>query len=190
MSTREKINSLEDHECIVKVLRKEVAANACKSCGKCVFGYEGITQLEMILSDLTEKKGTTGDLALMQELCGLMVTQSLCEEGEAIALATLEALKQYPDDFEEHATKKGCRSGVCRKFMTYHILADKCIGCGDCLDECEEEAILGKNKFVHVIMQDECVQCGACLEACEEGAVVRAGTMKPRCPKKPIPCKP
>lgn len=28
--------------------------------------------------------------------------------------------------------------------MTYHILADQCTGCGDCMDECEEDAIQGK----------------------------------------------
>ena len=57
------------------------------------------------------------------------------------------------------------------------------------VDVCEDDAILGKNKFVHVIDQDECTLCGKCFEACEEGAIVWAGAEKPKCPKKPIPCK-
>ena len=73
--------------------------------------------------------------------------------------------------------------------MTYHVLAAKCTGCGDCLDACDEDAILGKKRFVHVIQQDECTQCGACMDACDEDAIVRAGAVKPRCPAKPIPCK-
>ena len=73
--------------------------------------------------------------------------------------------------------------------MTYHIIAANCIGCGECLDVCEDDAILGKKKFVHIIDQDECIQCGKCMEACEEEAIVLAGAVKPRCPKKPIPCK-
>lgn len=73
--------------------------------------------------------------------------------------------------------------------MTYHILADKCNGCEECLDVCEDDAILGKKRFVHVIVQDECIQCEKCMEACEEDAIVQAGAVKPRCPKKPIPCK-
>lgn len=73
--------------------------------------------------------------------------------------------------------------------MTYHILAEKCVGCGDCMDACDEDAILGKTRFVHVIEQNECTQCGACMEACDEDAVVRAGAVKPRCPRKPVPCK-
>lgn len=189
MSTLEKINNLKETECIADTLLKEVRVNECQTCGKCVFGYEGITQLEMTLSDITEKKGRSNDIELMKELCEMMKTQSLCEVGEEIAEAVLTALADYRQDFEEHIGKKGCRAGVCKKFMTYHILADKCTGCGDCMDECDEDAILGKNRFVHVIEQDECIQCGACLDACEEDAIIRAGTVKPRCPKKPIPCR-
>lgn len=189
MSTLEKVKNLTGSECIVDTLLNEVRANECQTCGKCVFGYEGITQLEAILSDITEKKGRSGDLALMTGLCRLMNTQSLCETGEEIAQAVLAALETYQSDFEEHIGKKGCKAGICQKFMTYHILADKCIGCGDCLDECEEDAIQGKPRFVHIITQDECTQCGACLKACEENAIVKAGFTKPRCPKKMIPCK-
>jgi NADH-quinone oxidoreductase subunit F len=57
------------------------------------------------------------------------------------------------------------------------------------VDECDDDAILGKKKFIHVIDQDECTQCGKCVEACDEEAIVKAGAIKPRCPQKPIPCK-
>ena len=91
--------------------------------------------------------------------------------------------------FDEHISKKGCRAGVCKKFMTYHILASKCIGCGECMDACEDEAILGKKKFVHVIDLNECTLCGKCMDVCDEDAIVMAGAKKPKCPAKPIPCK-
>ncbi len=189
MTIVEKINHLNENQCVVDVLHNEVAAHKCNDCGKCVFGYEGITQLQMILKDITEKKGRSSDKALMEELSELMKTQSMCEAGEEIAEAVSAALSIYGDIFDEHISKKGCRAGVCKKFMTYHILADKCIGCGDCMDECEDDAILGKKKFVHVIEEDECTLCGKCMDACDEDAIVMAGADKPRCPKKPIPCK-
>ena len=189
MTTLEKIQNLKENECIAALLLNEVRANECRTCGKCVFGYEGITQLEMTLNDITEKKGRSSDLSLMEELCGLMKTQSLCGTGEEIADAVLAAIETYRGDFEEHIGKKGCKAGICRKFMTYHILADRCTGCGDCIDECEEDAVLGKKRFVHVIDQDECTQCGACMSVCEEDAVVKAGAVKPKCPRKPIPCR-
>ncbi|MCH1950298.1 4Fe-4S binding protein [Enterocloster sp. OA13] len=189
MSTLERIKNLKETDCIVDILLKEVRANQCQTCGKCVFGYEGITQLELTLGDITEKKGRSGDLDLMKDLCQMMKTQSLCETGEEIAEAVLAAIQTYPADFEAHIGKKACKAGVCKKFMTYHILADKCTGCGDCMDECEEDAIQGKSRFVHIILQDECTQCGACLSACEEDAIVRAGLVKPKCPRKPVPCR-
>jgi len=65
----------------------------------------------------------------------------------------------------------------------------KCTGCGKCLKACDDGAILGKAKFVHVVNQRKCTQCGACLEACPEGAVVRAGAKKPKTPPKPIPVR-
>ncbi len=189
MSAVDNIKNLKEDQCIVDVLLKSVSASKCDECGKCVFGYEGVTQLRMILNDISEKKGRGDDLALMQDLAEMMKTQSLCEDGVDVADAVLAAIDSQKTEIENHISKKGCKAGVCQKFMTYHILADKCTGCGDCMDECDEDAILGKKRFVHVIELDECTQCGACIDACDEDAIVRAGAVKPRCPKKPIPCK-
>lgn len=189
MSMTDRIHNLSEKECVVQTLLGIASENECTQCGKCVFGYEGVTQLQMILEDITEKKGKSTDLAQMQELCEMMKTQSLCEVGEEIADAVLTAIDTCRQDFEDHIGKKGCRAGICKRFMTYHILADKCNGCGECIDACEDEAISGKDRFVHIIDQQECIQCGACMEVCEEDAIVRAGAVKPRCPKRPIPCK-
>lgn len=189
MSIVDIVNNLKENECIVDVLLKAVSSHKCKDCGKCVFGYEGITQLEMILSDITKKKGRSDDMELLQDLCGMMKTQSLCSDGTEVAEGILAALNMYQTDFEDHVEKRSCRGGVCIKFLTYHILADKCIGCGECMDACEDEAILGRKGFIHVIEQNECMQCGKCIDSCEEGAIIRAGAEKPRGPKKPIPCK-
>lgn len=189
MNMIERIKHLQEQECIADILVKEVSAHECNGCGKCLFGYEGITQLGMILHDITEKKGNGNDIGLIREAAGLMQTQSICEAGRDIAATVLAALELHGEALEEHITKRVCRAGVCRKYMTFHILPDQCTGCNECVDVCDEDAILGKRRFIHVIEQDECIQCGACLDACEEGAIVRAGAVKPRCPKKPIPCK-
>ncbi len=189
MNAVERIEHIKSDECIADILLQEVTKNGCNDCGKCVFGYEGITQLRMILHDITEKKGKPDDISLIDELCGYMKTQSICETGIEIADAVRYALDQHGEELSAHISKRTCPAGVCRKFMTFHILPDKCTGCNDCIDECDEEAIIGKKRFVHVIEQDECIQCGACLDACDEGAIIRAGAIKPRCPKKPIPCK-
>ncbi len=185
----EKLLNLPENCCPVDELAKYVHVHKCLDCGKCVFGYEGAAQLDMTLTDITMKKSRSTDLEQLRKLCRLMSTQSMCEEGAELAKTVLAVLEKYEADFVDHIAKRSCRAAVCKRFITYHILADKCIGCGDCLDECEDDAIEGRKKFIHVIDQDECTQCGKCMEACEEDAIVIAGPVKPRCPAKPIPCR-
>lgn len=185
----EKLLNISDKQCPVDELLKYVKSHKCLDCGKCVFGYEGAFQLETTLNDITLKKSRSTDMAQMTKLCQLMTAQALCEDGVELAETALAVFAQYSDEFAAHIAKKSCKAGVCKKFVTYHILADMCVGCGDCIDECDDDAILGKKKFIHVIDQDECTQCGKCVEACDEEAIVKAGAIKPRCPAKPIPCK-
>ncbi|MGL5259662.1 MAG: NADH-ubiquinone oxidoreductase-F iron-sulfur binding region domain-containing protein [Lachnospiraceae bacterium] len=185
----EKLKNKQETQCVVDLLLQSIQECECNTCGKCVYGYEGVTQLRLILHDITQKKGKSSDIALVYQLADLMRTQSICEIGTDLASEILYVQKNFGEEFEQHISKKVCNAGVCSGYVTYHILPDKCVGCNECVDACEDDAILGKNKFIHVIEQDECSQCGKCVEACEYDAIVKAGREKPRCPKKPIPCK-
>lgn len=160
-----------------------------ESCGRCVLGYEGTSQINMILNDVSMKKGKVTDLDLLIDLCSQMKTQCLCDIGSNLAESIISCLKNFKEEIEDHINKKNCKSLVCSKFVTYHILQDKCIGCTQCVDSCHDDAILGKNKYIHVIDQDECTQCGKCIDACDEGAIVKASSVKLKCLPKPIPCK-
>ena len=187
--TTDYISIFDETDCILDKLKNIAEGYTKESCGRCAFGFEGVTQINMILSDISQKKGKTSDIPLLLDLCSEMKNQVLCEVDGTLACTVMSAMSNFKDEIEEHITKKVCKAGVCSKFITYHILADKCIGCTDCIDECDDDAILGKKKFIHVIDQDECTQCGKCVEACDEEAIVKAGAIKPRCPQKPIPCK-
>ena len=155
----------------------------------CTFGHEGTFQILAILGDICTKKGKPGDLALLRDIAPVMAKHAICEEGKAVARAVTQVLDAFNDEIEAHITKKVCAAGGCRAFQTYHVLVSKCIGCGKCLEVCDDDAILGKPRFVHVIVQKACVQCDKCREACPEGAIVTAGANKPKTPPKPIPCK-
>ncbi len=178
-----------DANCMANALREIATTFHRECCGRCVFGYEGGYQLETILGDAVGKRGRMGDLDLMRDLCPTMSTQSLCELGRIMARTVQEGIDLFGDELDRHVSKRSCPAGECKAFMTYHILVSRCTGCGDCLAACEEDAITGKDKFVHVIDQKACIQCGRCLEACGEGAVVMAGARKPKTPPRPIPCK-
>ncbi|MFA9463058.1 MAG: NADH-ubiquinone oxidoreductase-F iron-sulfur binding region domain-containing protein [Velocimicrobium sp.] len=187
--TTDYVEIIDETDCMLDCLLSIANRFGQETCGRCVFGHEGVTQIQMILSDMTLKRGKTTDIELLMDLCSEMKNQSLCEIGESVANTITTAIECFKEEIEAHITKKSCKAGVCAKFITYHILPDMCTGCNECEDECEEDAILGKKRFIHVIDQDECTQCGACVEACEEKAIVKAGAVKPRCPQKPIPCK-
>lgn len=176
-------------DCMCDALREVVgelrAADECT----CTFGHEGGYQLHTILSDACTKKGQPSDLALIRDLAPAMSAHAMCDEGKAMANATLQALDLFANEIEPHFAKRQCPTSGCKAFQTYHILVSKCTGCGKCLEACEDGAIMGKARFVHVVDQRKCSQCNRCLEACPEGAVVTAGAKKPKTPPKPIPCK-
>ena len=155
----------------------------------CNFGHEGTFQILAILGDICTKKGKPGDLALLRDIAPVMAKHAKCDEGKAVARAVTQILDAFNDEIEAHITKKVCAAGGCRAFQTYHVLVSKCIGCGKCIEACEDDAILGKPRFVHVIVQKACVQCDKCRQACPEDAIVTAGANKPKTPPKPIPCK-
>jgi len=183
------IKIIGKNQCMLDELQKISEYYRSETCGRCVFGHEGSAQIHMILTDITQKKGKSTDLDLLLNLCTVMKSQTMCEIGVSLATTVIDAIEKFREEIDMHIGKKTCQAGVCSKFVTYHILADKCTGCTDCMDACEDDAIQGKKRFIHVIDQDECTQCGACMEACEEEAIVKAGANKPRCPQRPIPCK-
>lgn len=187
--TTDYICIFDEMDCILDKLKSIAEVYTKETCGRCIFGFEGVTQINMILSDISQKKGKSDDIALLLDLCGEMKNQVLCDIDATLASTVISAISNFREEIEEHITKKTCKAAVCSKFITYHILVDKCTGCTECADACDDDAILGKKKFIHVIDQDECIQCGECVKACDEQAIVKAGAIKPRCPQKPIPCK-
>lgn len=177
--------------CMANALNEICQLYRHETCGRCVFGHEGSHQIATIVADVCRKKGKPSDLALLRDLCPVMQSQCLCEQGRVMARTVMAFLDLFEAEISAHIGKKTCPAGECKAFLTYHILASKCQACNACVDSdvCEEDAILGRPRFIHVIDQKACTQCGACLDVCEHGAIVTAGAVKPKCPPKPIPFK-
>ena len=183
------LRTYDEGDCMCDALYRVVGELRMATECTCTFGHEGGYQLHTILGDACNKKGKPSDIALIRDLAPVMASQAICDEGKAIGRVALQALDLFGDEIEPHFTKKQCPTCGCDAFKTFHVLVSKCTGCGKCLKACDDGAILGKAKFVHVINQRKCTQCGACLEACPEGAVVRAGAKRPKTPPKPIPVR-
>lgn len=176
--------------CVVDMAKNSIALAYSESCGKCVFCREGTYQIHQILSDMTTGKSKQNDLEMLSELCSGIQEGSLCSLGKRAPNPVITTLRYFGDEYVAHMKRKKCPALVCKNYITYHILPDKCTGCGKCLEKCPEEAIEGEEGMIHVIDTTSCIKCGVCFDIClssEASAVVRAGAIKPKTPKGPIP---
>lgn len=183
------IIAYDQETCVIDRVLNSMKYAMEQSCGKCVMCREGSHQLFKILSDAVSGKGKTGDLDLMTEISEGMQEGSLCFIGKLAPTPVIQTMKYFEKEYQTHIKRKNCDALVCKSYISYHILPDKCTGCGECLDECPEEAIEGKKKMIHVINNSYCLKCGTCFEICqsEGNAIVKAGSVKPPTPKKPQP---
>jgi len=183
------IRVLNNERCMVQETKGVMLSARNESCGKCVMCREGTYQLERILSDMTEGEAKADDMLLIEEICNGMKLVSICDYGHEAPNAVMTALLNFKEEFDAHVSKKLCPALVCKKYITYHILGEKCTGCGRCAAICPADAILGEEGIIHIVDQHDCIKCGKCIEVCPEeySAVVKAGLIKPRTPRELIP---
>ena len=175
--------------CIVDYVKK--CEDFCEkaSCGKCVMGREGTWQLREFVHDMTVGKSKNEDLDMVQEISKGIHDGALCPVCQSAGAPVVSALERFSGEFEQHMKRRKCPTLVCNKYVTFHILPDKCTGCGECLPRCPVGAIAGDSGLIHVIDQDICNYCGICETVCKPiaDAVARAGMVKPQTPEEPIP---
>lgn len=173
--------------CIVDYLQRLLMLCNEESCGRCVLCREGIRQMLALIAPMRSGSARTEDIEVLRQVAEVIADGSYCKFGKGVGMLVLSALRNFQEEFEDHAQRKRCPALVCEKYVTYHIMGN-CSGCGECLEACEEEAIAGKKRFIHVISQIDCTRCGECANVCPENAVIRASGIKPRTPPRPVPC--
>ena len=57
--------------------------------------------------------------------------------------------------------------------MAYNVTvdADKCVGCGECVDVCPVEVHELQDGKSNPVNAEECLGCESCVEVCEHGAI-------------------
>ncbi len=162
---------MDDKTCMVDVAKYFLNFLRDESCGKCVSCREGTQRMWEIVQEITEGRGKSGDIELLEALAIATKDASLCGLGQTAANPILSTLRYFKDEYEAHIKEKRCPAGVCKALIRYVVIPDKCTGCLACKNACPQDAIRGVLKGVHLIEQEKCIKCGACLEACKFEAV-------------------
>lgn len=163
---------MDEGSCMVDVARYFLEFLQDESCGKCLPCRVGIDRMLEIITDITEGRGTTKQLDLLEDLADTISQTALCGLGKTAPNPVLSTLRYFHSEYEAHIEEQRCPAGVCKSMITYSIDPDKCNGCGVCLRSCAYEAITGEQKRVHVIDAELCQKCGICRSDCKFDAIL------------------
>jgi NADH:ubiquinone oxidoreductase subunit F (NADH-binding)/(2Fe-2S) ferredoxin/Pyruvate/2-oxoacid:ferredoxin oxidoreductase delta subunit len=163
---------MDESACMVDVAKYFLEFLQDESCGKCAPCRLGIDRMLEIVTDITEGKGTTAQLDLLEELGETIAAASLCGLGKSAPNPVLTTLRYFRPEYNAHIQERRCPAGRCRALIHYNIVADLCTGCMVCLRACPHGAITGQKGEPHVIDDTVCAKCGICKEECKFDAIV------------------
>ena len=162
---------MDESSCMVDVAKYFLAFLQDESCGMCVPCRLGTDRMLEIITDITEGRGTSEQIDLLEELADTVTQTSLCGLGKTAANPVLSTLRYFRDEYEAHIKNKECPAGVCKVLIEYSMDPEKCTGCGICKRACIHGAISGEKKEVHLIDSELCQKCGICRSECKFEAI-------------------
>ena len=104
---------MDEHSCMVDVARYFMEFCMSESCGKCIPCRSGTAQMYELLSRITDGSATQRDLELLEELCEMVSSASLCGLGQSAPNPVISTLRYFREEYMEHINQKLCRAGVC-----------------------------------------------------------------------------
>ena len=166
---------MDEKTCMVDVAKYFLNFLRDESCGKCLSCREGTQRMWEIVKKITDGKGTLEDIAVLEELAGVVKDASLCGLGQTAANPVLSTLRYFRSEYEKHVVEKRCPALVCKE-----IISSPChYICPIGQEASTYIALIAQKKFeeaYHVIRKDNPLPsvCGrVCSRACE--TVCRAG---------------
>ena len=91
---------MDETSSMVDVARYFMEFCMTESCGKCVPCRVGTYQMHELLSKIAAGRGTAADLALLEELCEVVQTTSLCGLGQTAPNPVLSTLRYFRHEYE------------------------------------------------------------------------------------------
>ncbi|WP_243138093.1 NADH-quinone oxidoreductase subunit NuoF [Heliorestis acidaminivorans] len=162
---------MDEETCMVDVARFFLEFTVEESCGKCPPCRIGTKRMLELLAKITNNEGQVGDLEKLEQLAKTITAASLCGLGQTAPNPVLSTIRYFRSEYEAHIIERKCPAGVCKAFLEFTIIDDKCRKCGLCARTCPVRAITGKIKEQHVIDREKCTKCGLCMSKCPVKAI-------------------
>jgi len=105
---------MDDSSCMVDVARFFMEFCMDESCGKCIPCRAGTVQMHDILRRMTLGDATEDDLAMLEELSGLLRETSLCGLGQTAPNPVMSTLRYFRAEYEAHIKDRRCPAGHCQ----------------------------------------------------------------------------
>jgi bidirectional [NiFe] hydrogenase diaphorase subunit len=105
---------MDETSCMVDVAKYFMEFCMTESCGKCIPCRAGTQQMHGLLEKITRGEATPADLALLEELCDLVRSASLCGLGQSAPNPVVTTLKYFGDEYRAHVEGAGCAAGICQ----------------------------------------------------------------------------
>lgn len=170
--------------CMIVQAEKALLESRKKSCGKCTFCREGLNQLFVRTNEITKGKGELNGLRIMEDIGKAMTFSTICSIGQYGSAFTLDTMRLFSNEYEDHIKKKKCTAGTCPEFINVYINPAKCVGCGICTESCSVGCIEGLPGYIHMIEDIDCTKCGKCIEFCAAGAIIKTTEKVPGLPDR------
>ena len=90
---------MDETSSMVEVARYFMEFSMTESCGKCIPCRVGTVEMHALLTRFAEKRAKTADLDLLELLCDLTKSTSLCGLGQAAPNPVLSTLRYFRDEY-------------------------------------------------------------------------------------------
>ena len=104
---------MDESSCMVDVARFFMEFCMDESCGKCIPCRAGTVEMHDILHRMTRGEAGDHDLAMLEELAGLLRETSLCGLGQTAPNPVMSTLRYFRSEYEAHIRERRCPAGHC-----------------------------------------------------------------------------
>ncbi|MFH1560066.1 MAG: NuoF family protein [Chloroflexota bacterium] len=109
---------MDEDTCMVDMALYFLSFLEGESCGKCVPCREGIRRMRQILADISEGRGTEGDIERLERLATAVADGSLCALGGTAPNTVLSTIRYFRDEYDEHIKNHRCPAGICKALIS------------------------------------------------------------------------